>query len=101
MFFVPIRALRDMEGFKRENHRDYHVEAMVTAARHTIKWAKYILSKYYLKGLKALPVRSIIAFFIRYAEKRIEEEYRKNNHPCRRASRLTASNSAWGSLDTR
>ena len=77
MFFVPMGALRDMEGFKRENLRDYHVEAMVTAARHTIKWAKYILSKYYLKGLKALPVRSIIAFFIRYAEKRIEEEYRK------------------------
>ncbi len=73
MFFVPMGALKDREGFKREHLKPYHIEAMKVAALHSIYWAKRILAKGYLGGILGAPVRMILNFFINYAESKIKK----------------------------
>jgi radical SAM superfamily enzyme YgiQ (UPF0313 family) len=72
MFFVPMGALKDKEGFKRSHLKPYHIEAMLASARHSIRWAKEILSRGYLSGPHLAPLRFVIELFIRYAERKIE-----------------------------
>ena len=73
MFFVPMGALRDHEGFKRSNLKSHHIEAMLTAARHTIKWAREIIARGYLSGPHNAPLRLALTLFIRYADHKIQE----------------------------
>jgi radical SAM superfamily enzyme YgiQ (UPF0313 family) len=72
MFFVPMGALRDAEGFKREKLKPYHYEAMIVAARHSIYWAKRIIEMGYLSKPQHAPLRLALSMFIRYAEHKIE-----------------------------
>ncbi|MEB3851061.1 MAG: B12-binding domain-containing radical SAM protein [Desulfurococcales archaeon] len=77
MFFVPMGALRDAEAFRRSHLKPYHVEAMLAAARHTIRWARRIMEMGYLRGPHAAPLRLALAAFIHYAERKIEAAARQ------------------------
>ena len=73
MFFVPMGALKNMEGFKRTQIKHYHIEAMVVSAKHSIRWAKWIINRGYLNKPQHAPLRMLLSYFIRYAERKIEE----------------------------
>ncbi|BEP18700.1 radical SAM protein [Pyrofollis japonicus] len=75
MFFVPMGMLKDLEGFRREYLRDYHIDAMKVAADHTIKWARYIISRGYLDKPQYAPLRAALKLFLWYAEKKIRKAY--------------------------
>jgi radical SAM superfamily enzyme YgiQ (UPF0313 family) len=77
MFFVPMGALKDREGFKRNKIKPYHIEAMVISAKHSIRWAKWIINHGYLNKPQHAPLRLALSYFIRYAERKIEEFIRK------------------------
>ncbi|MCE4624276.1 MAG: B12-binding domain-containing radical SAM protein [Desulfurococcales archaeon] len=77
MFFVPMGMLKDMDGFKKEHLKPYHLEAFRVSAEHSFYWAKRILEKGYLRGPQYAPVRAAIRKFIDYAERRVLEYFRK------------------------
>ncbi len=71
MFFVPMGMLKDLEGFRRDNLKPYHVEAMKVSARHSLYWARRLLAKGYLDKAHYLPIKLLIEAFLHVAEKRI------------------------------
>ncbi|MCE4599203.1 MAG: B12-binding domain-containing radical SAM protein, partial [Desulfurococcales archaeon] len=71
MFFVPLGALRDKEAFKRNHIKEYHIEALRKAALHSIRWAKWILNKGYLRGPTGAPLRILLNILISYIEHKI------------------------------
>lgn len=73
MFFVPMGALKDAEGFRREHLRDYHVEAMRTAALHTLHWTSHILSSGYLDKPHHAPLKAALRLFLWYVKRKIEK----------------------------
>ncbi len=77
MFFVPMGALRDAEAFRREHLKRYHVEAMVAAARHSIRWARWIIGHGYLSGIAGTPLRILLNTVASYIEHRLEKAYRE------------------------
>jgi hypothetical protein len=50
-----------------------HAELMVATMRHSVRWAKDIVNKFYLKGVAATPMRSLIMYFLNRAAKFSEE----------------------------
>ncbi len=77
MLFVPMGALKNMEGFKREYIREYHIEAMLAAARHSIRWSRWIINKGYLSKPYQMPLKILLNYFIHFVERKIEEYMRK------------------------
>ena len=73
MFFVPMGALKDMEEFKRTHLKQYHIDAMVLSAVHSIKWAKWIIGIGYLDKPQYTPLKLVFTYFTKRAEKRIEK----------------------------
>ena len=71
MFFVPLGMLKDREAFKKSHIKDYHIEALRRAALHSIRWAKWILNKGYLRGPAAIPLKVALELFVNYAEYKI------------------------------
>ncbi len=77
MFFVPMGALKDREGFKRTYLTDCHIDAMVLSANHSIKWAKWIIERGYFDKPKYTPLKLAVEYFMRYAEKKIHNYTRE------------------------
>lgn len=73
MFFVPLGVLKGEEPFTKSKIKDYHVEALIAAARHSIRWAKWILEKGYAKGVQGAPLRLLLKLAVVYAEKKLHE----------------------------
>lgn len=71
MFFVPMGILKKEKPFTRDMIKDYHIDALIAAARHTIRWAKWILEHGYLKGFYAAPVRYLLRIAVNLAEKKL------------------------------
>lgn len=72
MFFVPLGALKNLEGFRKEHIKPYHIEAMKVAALHSIRWARWILSRGYIRGHLYAPVRLALRLFLDYAERKLK-----------------------------
>ncbi len=77
MFFVPLGALKDQEGFRREYIREYHVEALRAAVEHTARWAQYILDRGYLDKPHHRLLKLALKMFIRYVEKKARRVYER------------------------
>lgn len=76
MFFVPLGALKNLNGFKWEHVKPYHIEAMKVAALHSIRWAKWIFSRGYLRGSLHLPIRLAIYLVLNYVERKLKDNIR-------------------------
>ncbi len=70
MFFVPMGMLKNLEGFKKEYLKQYHLEAMKLSVQHSIYWATRILSKY-IKGPGLWATKLLLRLFLAYAEHKI------------------------------
>ena len=71
MIFVPLGALRGEKPFTRVNLKRYHLEAMLAAARHTIRWAKWVAGHGYLSGVHNAPLRALVSMAVAVAERRL------------------------------
>ncbi|MEB3757007.1 MAG: B12-binding domain-containing radical SAM protein [Desulfurococcales archaeon] len=71
MFFVPMGALKDKEAFKRMHLKEYHIEAMLLSAQHSIRWAKWIINHGYLNKPHYMPLKMAFTYFVKYAERRL------------------------------
>lgn len=71
MFFVPMGMLKNLEGFRRDHLKPYHVEAMKVSARHSLYWARRLLARGYLDKASYLPIKLLIEAFLYVAEKKI------------------------------
>ncbi len=69
MFFVPMGLLRNRDWYTGVNLSYAQAELLIAAMRHTIYWAKDIISKFYMKEAKYLPVRLALKLFLERAEK--------------------------------
>ncbi|MDP7982931.1 MAG: radical SAM protein, partial [Conexivisphaerales archaeon] len=69
MFFVPMGVLRREDWFRSVSLNREHAELMVATMRHSVRWAKDIVNKFYLKGVAATPMRSLIMYFLNRAAK--------------------------------
>ncbi|MGC9191544.1 MAG: B12-binding domain-containing radical SAM protein [Conexivisphaera sp.] len=69
MFFVPMGVLRREDWFRSVNLSREHAELMLATMRHSVRWAKDIVNKFYLKGLAAAPMRALILYFLGRAER--------------------------------
>ena len=70
MFFVPMGVLKNMEKFRRDLITREHVEVMKACLRHNLYWARDIITKYYLKGLRYVPLKFFLQAFISYVQHR-------------------------------
>ncbi|WP_460125415.1 B12-binding domain-containing radical SAM protein [Stetteria hydrogenophila] len=73
MFFVPMGVLKGEKPFTRDLVKDYHIEAMVASALHTIKWAERIIERGYLGGIHGAPIRLILRRLLAYSERKIRQ----------------------------
>ncbi|MCE4613923.1 MAG: B12-binding domain-containing radical SAM protein [Desulfurococcales archaeon] len=73
MFFVPMGALKDKDGFKSKHVKEYHREAMLLSGQHSIKWAKWIINQGYLNKPQYMPLKMAVNYFIKYAERKIQK----------------------------
>ncbi len=69
MFFVPMGVLRREDWFRSVNLSREHAELMLATMRHSVRWARDIVSRFYLRGLGAAPMRAIIMYFLNRAAK--------------------------------
>ncbi len=69
MFFVPMGVLRREDWFRSVELSREHAELMVVTMRHSVRWAKDIVDKFYLRGLAAAPLRALIRYFLDRAAK--------------------------------
>ncbi len=69
MFFVPLGKLGKEDWFRNINVNIAHAELLLVSSRHTIRWAKNILSSTYLEGPTKAPVRLALSYFIRRIER--------------------------------
>lgn len=80
MFFVPMGMLKNENWFELIRLREEHVEVLKKCLWHSLKWAKNILEKFYLKESKHMFVRAALKAFIKYVESKakvIEKTYLK------------------------
>lgn len=72
MFFVPMGALKGEEsGVAGMTVTPEHAEAMRVAFWHTVRWAQDIVSNFYMRGAKYLPLRLVLKFFLWLATKKM------------------------------
>ncbi len=69
MFFVPMGVLRKEDWFRSVNLGREHAELMLATLRHSVRWAKDIVSRFYLRGVWAAPMRMLIMYFLNRAAK--------------------------------
>lgn len=69
MFFVPMGVLRREDWFRSVNLTRDHAELMLVTLRHSVYWAKDIISTFYLRGAKLTPVRLLLSYFLGKAAK--------------------------------
>lgn len=73
MFFVPMGALKGSKWFLREHLKPEHVTAIMMMYEHDIRWAEDILRNFYLRGLRHLPLRFLLKYFIGYVKRKVRE----------------------------
>ena len=69
MFFVPMGVLKNRDWYTGVNLSRAQAELLLATMRHTVFWAKDILSRFYMKGPRYWPVRAALLFFLERAEK--------------------------------
>ncbi len=80
MFFVPLGILKGEEPFTKGKIKHYHIEALVTAARHSIRWTEWILERGYVKGIQSAPLRLLLKLAVTYAEWKLQKYVEDHIH---------------------
>jgi len=63
MYFVPMGAFRG-EDWYRGKIEGVYKELGMLCLEHDLRWAREIMSKYYVKGAKRLPLRVLLHFLL-------------------------------------
>ncbi|MET1101642.1 MAG: radical SAM protein [Pyrodictiaceae archaeon] len=73
MFFVPMGVFRNKDWYTGVNIGIEHAELLLATLRHSVYWAKDIISKFYLRGAKYAPLRFLLNLFLDRASKFAEK----------------------------
>ncbi len=68
MFFVPLGSLRGEGWFKPVKMTLEHAELLKKLMEHTTKWARDIISRFYMKSIIQTPAKIVLLRFIAKAE---------------------------------
>ncbi len=70
LFYVPMGLLASKSDWFRDvDLNEAHAELMLQCLRHSIRWAKVILNKYYMRGARYCLVRFLLNIFLSIAER--------------------------------
>jgi len=69
MFFVPMGTFKNRDWYTGVNFSLEHAELLLATLRHSVYWAKDIISKFYMRGVQYIPVRFLLRYFLGRAEK--------------------------------
>ncbi|MEM1619174.1 MAG: radical SAM protein [Fervidicoccaceae archaeon] len=69
MFFVPMGALRGCGWFTSVHLRRVHAELLLVCLKHSLFWAKDIVSRFYARGLSSPFLKLTLMSFLMSAER--------------------------------
>ncbi len=70
LFFVPMGKLKDENWFRLEEISPLHEELLVKCLRHSLHWAKKIMTRAHPKGVKGPFLNFLINLIIWWADQR-------------------------------
>lgn len=75
LFYVPMSHVTSGKTgwLDRLNLYPEHLDLLKLVARHSIHWARDIVNRFYLRGMRYALVRFLINYFINYVERKLNE----------------------------
>lgn len=64
MYFVPMGFFKDKRWYRKEYMEDAYRELAIACLRHCFYWADEIMSKFYIKGFRMLPVKILLKLLL-------------------------------------